>query len=54
MRLNTYGNQDIQTSVVSNGSCRGFRWLTSKQFDKAAKKLEKEIEKRRKTKSGSN
>ena len=54
MRLLTYGNQDIQTSVVSNGSCRGFRWLTSKQFDKAAKKLEKEIEKRRKTKSRSN
>ena len=54
MRILTYGNQDIQTSVVSNGSSRGFRWLTSKQFDKSAKKLEKQIEKRRKTKSGSN
>ena len=54
MRFLTYGNQDIQTSVVSNGSCRGYRWLTSKQFDKAAKKWEKEIEKRRKAKNRSN
>ena len=54
MRVLSYGNQDVQTSVVSNGSCSGFQWLTSKQFDKAAKKLEKQIEKRRKTKSGSN
>ena len=54
MKILTYCNQDIQTSIVSNGSCRGFKWLTSKQFDKAAKKLEKQIEKRRKTESGSN
>ena len=47
MRVLIYGNQEVQCSVVSTGSCSGWRELTTKQFDKAAKKLEKQIEKRK-------
>ena len=44
----------LEISTYRTGSGAGLNCITSKQFDRKAKKLEKQIEKRRKTKSGSN
>ena len=43
----------IQISTYQSGSGAGLNYLTSIQFDRKAKKLEKQIEKRRKTKNRS-
>ena len=55
MRFIFYGNEVkwpvyIQKQPVnySNGSARQIEWLTDKQFERAAKKLQKELQKRRK------
>jgi len=39
----------IQISTYGSGSGSRLNFITSKQFDREAKKLEKEIEKRNKT-----
>tara|TARA_R100000234_G_scaffold94962_1_gene63217 strand:- start:44 stop:193 length:150 start_codon:yes stop_codon:yes gene_type:complete len=39
----------IQISTYQSGSGAGLNYITSKQFDRKAKKLEKKIEKRSKT-----
>ena len=44
----------LKISNYSSASGTGFNCLTSRQFDIKAKKLEKQIEKRRKTKNRSN
>ena len=55
MRFIFYGNEVkwpvyIQKQPVnySNGSARQIEWLTDKQFERAAKKSQKELQKRRK------
>ena len=36
-----------QPKNYSNGSGREIKWLTNKQFDKASKKFEKQLQKRK-------
>jgi len=55
MRIIMYGNQEPKYPVYlqkqlandSNGSATQIKWLTTKQFDKASKKFEKQLQKRK-------
>ena len=48
MRILVPLGDPIQISTYRSGSGAGFNWNTSKQFDRKAKKLKKQIEKRSK------
>ena len=55
MRIIMYGNEEPKYPVYlqkqlanySNGSGRQIKWLTDKQFDKASKKFQNELQKRK-------